>query len=70
LNPGIVSVRVALCYDPLRFFPTSLTLEQLTTGRQYFIRVLARNTVGSGDFCSVSGEDCPASGTALSAYAA
>jgi hypothetical protein len=49
---------------------TSLTLEQLTTGRQYFIRVLARNTVGSGDFCSVSGEDCPASGTALSAYAA
>merc|ERR1711988_1195061 len=49
---------------------TSLTLEQLTSGRQYFIRVLARNTVGSGDFCSVSGEDCPASGTALSAYAA
>ena len=49
---------------------TSLTVEQLTSGRMYYIRVLARNTVGSGDFCSQSGADCPATGTSLSAYAA
>lgn len=49
---------------------TSITLEQLTSGRLYYIRVLARNTVGSGEYCSQSGSNCPSTGTILSAYAA
>jgi len=48
---------------------TTLTLSGLTSGREYFIRVLARNTIGSGEYCSRSGVACPDSGNILSALA-
>lgn len=49
---------------------TTLTLAGLTSGRLYYIRVLARNTIGSGEFCDRSGVACPESGVRLSAIAA
>lgn len=48
---------------------TSLTLEGLTSGRQYYIRVLARNSVGSGDYCGKDGANCLDTGAILSATA-
>lgn len=48
---------------------TSLTLASLTSGRLYYIRVLARNSVGSGEYCDQSGAACPSTGSTLSAYA-
>jgi len=37
---------------------TSYTLQNLTPGRTYYIRVLARNAQGSGYFCSFTEENC------------
>lgn len=37
---------------------TSLTVAGLTEGRRYYLRVLARNSVGSGKFCENSGSEC------------
>jgi len=37
---------------------TSYTLENLTPGRLYYIRVLARNAQGSGYFCTFTEENC------------
>jgi len=48
---------------------TSMTLEGLTSGRKYYIRVLARNSVGSGAFCEHTGTNCPSTGSAISATA-
>jgi len=36
----------------------SLTLTGLTPGRKYYIRVLARNTQGSGQFCAYTDSSC------------
>jgi hypothetical protein len=36
---------------------TTATLSGLTSSRTYYVRVLARNAVGSGEFCEKSGED-------------
>lgn len=49
---------------------TTLTLAGLTPRRLYYIRVLARNTIGSGEYCDRSGVACPEAGTRLSAVAA
>jgi len=35
----------------------SCTLSNLTPGRTYFIRVLARNSIGSGPYCELEGSD-------------
>jgi len=48
---------------------TTLTLAGLTSGRLYYIRVLARNTIGSGEYCYRSGVACPDSGPQLSVVA-
>mmetsp|Transcript_17104 Transcript_17104/g.25787 ORF Transcript_17104/g.25787 Transcript_17104/m.25787 type:complete len:1105 (-) Transcript_17104:239-3553(-) len=37
---------------------TSLTISGLTEGRGYYVRVLTRNAVGSGQFCALSGSVC------------
>jgi hypothetical protein len=37
---------------------SSYTLQQLTPGRVYFIRILARNEKGSGQFCSHQNTNC------------
>jgi hypothetical protein len=44
------------------------TLSGLTAGRLYYLRVLARNSVGSGAYCGQEGVDC--AGIVLSATAA
>ena len=49
---------------------TSLTIEGLTSGRLYYIRVLARNSVGSGDYCARDSSNCLDTGAILSVYAA
>jgi len=46
---------------------TSITVAGLTQGRLYYARVLARNSVGSGKFCALSGAVCD--GEPLSAVA-
>jgi len=48
----------------------TLVLGGLTPGRMYFIRVLARNSVGSGSFCSNAGNQCLEASPALSAPSA
>jgi hypothetical protein len=48
---------------------TSLTIEGLTSGRTYYVRVLARNSVGSGDYCAVDGANCLSTGATLAATA-
>jgi len=47
-------------YDSGQFTTTgtSYTLQQLTPGRVYYIRILARNEKGSGLFCSYSNINC------------
>lgn len=44
---------------------TFYTLNYLTPGRLYYIRVLARNSFGSGDYCTEDGLNCPSAGDAL-----
>merc|ERR1712000_402466 len=44
---------------------TTATLQGLTSGRTYYYRVLARNAIGSGSFCTMDGADS-CSGDALS----
>ena len=39
------------------FTSTSCTLTNLIQGRTYYIRVLARNTIGSGPFCERKGSN-------------
>jgi len=39
----------------------TLNIAGLTAGRSYFARVLARNSVGSGEYCATSGEVFPRS---------
>ena len=48
---------------------TSFTVTNLTPGRVYFIRVLARNAQGSGEFCSFSEANCLLASTRVSAIA-
>jgi len=48
---------------------TAKTLSDLTPGRMYYIRVLARNTVGSGAFCEEVGTNCVEGAGAVSAVA-
>jgi hypothetical protein len=48
---------------------TTKTLTGLTAGRFYFVRVLARNSIGSGAFCELSGTDI-CDGNSVSAAAA
>lgn len=48
---------------------TSLTLLNLTPGRQYYIRVLARNAQGSGQYCSFTDSNCLIVTTPVSAVA-
>jgi hypothetical protein len=48
---------------------TSLTIEGLTSGRTYYVRVLARNSVGSGDYCALDGANCLSTGATLAATA-
>jgi hypothetical protein len=47
---------------------TTKTITGLVEGRIYYVRVLARNTVGSGGFCEKGGNDI-CDGTAVSAVA-
>ena len=46
-----------------------LTLSGLTSGRTYYARVLARNSVGSGAYCERGGVNCPDTGAVLVASA-
>jgi hypothetical protein len=49
---------------------TSLTLLNLIPGRRYYIRVLARNAIGSGPYCQFSDPNClPGSTNIVSAIA-
>ena len=49
---------------------TAYTLTNLIAGRKYYIRVLSRNTVGSGPYCAFSEVNClPSSSTIVSAIA-
>ena len=47
-----------------------LTLSGLTSGRSYYVRVLARNSISSGAYCENDGVNCPATGDALVTTAA
>merc|ERR1711908_4010 len=42
-----------------------ITLSGLTPDRAYYIRVLARNSIGSGAYCEFGGVNCPETGSAL-----
>jgi len=45
------------------------TLKNLTPGRTYYIRVLARNARGAGEFCAHTGSICSSSSSVVSAVA-
>ncbi len=47
-------------YDTNKFVTANLkyTIAGLTPGRKYFIRVLARNSQGSGKFCNAMDRNC------------
>jgi hypothetical protein len=45
------------------------TFENLTPGRKYYIRVLARNAMGSGQFCAFKEPNCNIVSTEVSATA-
>eukprot|EP01006_Ploeotia_vitrea_P019132 TRINITY_DN51250_c0_g1_i1.p1 TRINITY_DN51250_c0_g1~~TRINITY_DN51250_c0_g1_i1.p1 ORF type:complete len:1150 (+),score=94.29 TRINITY_DN51250_c0_g1_i1:293-3451(+) len=47
----------------------SLVLTDLTPGRLYYIRVLARNAQGSGDFCAYTDPNCLVTTTRITAKA-
>ena len=44
--------------DPLTTTQTSYPLTGLTPGREYYIRVLARNIAGAGKYCSHTEQNC------------
>ena len=43
------------------------TISGLTPGRTYFVRVLAKTTVGSGAFCANGGSDCLSAAVSVAA---
>jgi hypothetical protein len=47
----------------------STVITKLTPGRTYYIRVLARNAQGSGEFCGYSDKNCLTTSTVVSAVA-
>jgi hypothetical protein len=49
---------------------TTYTLDNLTPGRTYYMRVLARNAQGSGSYCAYTDADCIVGTTQVSATAA
>jgi len=49
---------------------TTYTLDNLTPGRTYYMRVLARNAQGSGSYCAYTDADCIVGTTQASASAA
>jgi len=48
---------------------TTYTLTGLTADRKYYIRVLARNAQGAGNFCRHTESNCLVVSTPASAYA-
>jgi hypothetical protein len=48
---------------------SSFTIPNLTPGRTYYIRVLARNSMGSGQFCSHTESNCLITSTQVKAVA-
>jgi hypothetical protein len=81
-NGGVLISEYVVAYNELSDFSgfdsgelstvgavTTYTITDLTPGRLYYIRVLARNSQGSGEYCSYTDTNCLVVTTQVSAIA-